>query len=662
MYYFLYKKIDYFIEYHIYCTICNYNIMETIKTYKIRNNGSRPYKVTVDDFNKKVFVYKQLDEEEKQYTTHPILEYHYKNIFIGKSFENSKYDGNTILIDLGHNIYVSIKRDISVFKSLYPIDTYFSQVGNNEIPYPYAVDTMGNIYLVIEKIILKEYTKDKCGDPYRTYYSIRDIRSFEYNSNLYDLDGKINYDNVQYHFTHTMKPLSSWKRIKTEYETISYSNSIGNIIPLTQELYCEINDNYSKYRNFEYLKMITVKDTQNNIIKKPTRLSPVMMYIYIKHYLNNNKILIDNYIIRDIIGQYKLYLDILDLLSQCAQAIDFININSQELQLFAIHGYGKAIKYLQNDKLNDELLLMVIKNNPFAIKYINNPSDELCKISVQTCGTSIRFIKKTFDMCMMAVEQNIFSFQYIGDIYYGVTKYVLNKKGRLLKYVKNQTPELCLIAVSNNGEALEFVKNQTEEICWAAIKQDGNAIYFAKEQTYEMCMYAINNGCPLFSIKQPITLEMAMLAVSRKGYNIEHVPPEIITQEMCIIAAQNELYEIDDIPPQFRTQKVYEGIINNWPYIIEDMDEPQEYHWRTAIQKDGRILQNLPNKTYELCLLAVQNKPSALEFVPIEFRTMELLTIAFTKDIKVLRYIDGPTKEVIDLANKINNKAHKYIN
>ena len=37
--------------------------------------------------------------------------------------------------------------------------------------------------------------------------------------------------------------------------------------------------------------------------------------------------------------------------------------------------------------------------------------------------------------------------------------------GLMLRHVKNQTPELCALAVQQNGNALKFVKNQTPEIC-----------------------------------------------------------------------------------------------------------------------------------------------------------------------------------------------------
>jgi len=68
----------------------------------------------------------------------------------------------------------------------------------------------------------------------------------------------------------------------------------------------------------------------------------------------------------------------------------------------------------------------------------------------------------------------------------------IKKDGMMLRYVKDQTLEICLAAVRQNGHALEFVRNQTEEICLAAIRQNINALRYVnikffkeKEKTYD---------------------------------------------------------------------------------------------------------------------------------------------------------------------------------
>lgn len=52
----------------------------------------------------------------------------------------------------------------------------------------------------------------------------------------------------------------------------------------------------------------------------------------------------------------------------------------------------------------------------------------------------------------------------------------VNKYGLALRYVRTQTPEICMAAVKKDGYALQFVHTQTPEICLAAVEQDGYAL------------------------------------------------------------------------------------------------------------------------------------------------------------------------------------------
>ena len=62
----------------------------------------------------------------------------------------------------------------------------------------------------------------------------------------------------------------------------------------------------------------------------------------------------------------------------------------------------------------------------------------------------------------------------------------------LTKVGINEDPDLT--AVKQDGCAIKYVKEQTLEICMAAVKQDGRAIVHVKEQTPEICMAAVKQN------------------------------------------------------------------------------------------------------------------------------------------------------------------------
>ena len=84
-----------------------------------------------------------------------------------------------------------------------------------------------------------------------------------------------------------------------------------------------------------------------------------------------------------------------------------------------------------------------------------------------------------------------------------LTKKWVQKNGYSLQYVKEQTEEMCLLAVQCNGSALQYVKEQTEEMCRLAVQQNGYALQYVKEQTEEMCRLAVQqNGYALQYVKE----------------------------------------------------------------------------------------------------------------------------------------------------------------
>jgi hypothetical protein len=147
--------------------------------YNTHDNYGRPYKVVINPDNF-VSVY-------KNDTNELLFNKKVNKVFIGKSPLNQMtkfsgghgkdFDGNSFLLELDDNSYQHIGRDIFTFNSYNKIIKYVSPIGNNDVPYPYAIDSDGNIYLLIEDVVLintdqfkKLYTK--YDDPYDYYYSL----------------------------------------------------------------------------------------------------------------------------------------------------------------------------------------------------------------------------------------------------------------------------------------------------------------------------------------------------------------------------------------------------------------------------------------------------------------------------------------------------------
>lgn len=159
----------------------------------IKNNPANVLIMSMNDFIEDIFY----GNPEEKIIMYGNLVKEYKkcdNIFIGKSPKNKMtefsgahgqhWDGNSILIKPnktklkyifigGHQIYE--------FEALSEITDFLSPIGNNDCPYPFAVDEQNNIYLMIEnKIILnfpinseKDFKDWEVYDDQKTFQCIK---------------------------------------------------------------------------------------------------------------------------------------------------------------------------------------------------------------------------------------------------------------------------------------------------------------------------------------------------------------------------------------------------------------------------------------------------------------------------------------------------------
>lgn len=195
------------------------------KTYVTHDNGERPF--TVEICGKTVTIHSNNGK-------HVPLTVISKKTFVGHSPVNDmtlfsggygpNFKGNSILLELGPYIYLYVGQDVTIFSTYYPIKKYVSPVGNNDVPYPYAIDEIGNIYLIVENVVLLSSSSTRRSivhkDPYDYFYTKRNItvtenmrRRFKrpdvhfMGINAYFINGE------EYTMNYSVEPEKHWGRI-----------------------------------------------------------------------------------------------------------------------------------------------------------------------------------------------------------------------------------------------------------------------------------------------------------------------------------------------------------------------------------------------------------------------------------------------------------------
>ena len=142
--------------------------------YDIHNNGAVPFKVTVNQ---------GLVDVVCTSTGKQVLSIkNPKTVFIGESpitattIHSDAYGpdfrGNSILVETNTKQYTYIGSSIYSFSTDQGIIMYVSEVGNNDVPYPYAIDGKGIYYLMLERVMIFSLPSESSFNPYSYLYAI----------------------------------------------------------------------------------------------------------------------------------------------------------------------------------------------------------------------------------------------------------------------------------------------------------------------------------------------------------------------------------------------------------------------------------------------------------------------------------------------------------
>ena len=148
-------------------------------------------------------------------------------------------------------------------------------------------------------------------------------------------------------------------------------------------------------------------------------------------------------------------------------SIRYIKNPSEDVQLAAVKQDVDVIEYIQNP--SEKVQLAAIKQGFWAIKYIRNPSEKVKLAAVQQSGYAIEYIKNPSEEVQLAAIQQL---------------------PQLITRIKNPTEKVQLAAVQIDPQLIEYIENPTEKVQLAAVEQDGNALKYIENPSLEVQLAA----------------------------------------------------------------------------------------------------------------------------------------------------------------------------
>lgn len=147
-------------------------------------------------------------------------------------------------------------------------------------------------------------------------------------------------------------------------------------------------------------------------------------------------------------------------------AIAYIKEQSKKAQVYALTFYQKVKNSLKRGRLYTE--------------NIHDPDQEIQILMLQSLSPSEEFIERVTaqntKMQFKAVKANPYYIRYIKAPDEEVVRYAVSRAPDVFQYIKNPSEELKTIAVERDGNIIQYINNPGFELKKKAVQQNGNAI------------------------------------------------------------------------------------------------------------------------------------------------------------------------------------------
>lgn len=293
---------------------------------------------------------------------------------------------------------------------------------------------------------------------------------------------------------------------------------------------------------------------------------------------------------------------------------------------FIVDLNGMLLCHIPPNCITLEIYLKALNNNYYSIEYLdvnNNVTFEdclmLCEKYVQVDGLLLEFINekfKTLKICQLALDQNIYAFEYIhlsdeitNDVYYEICKNVLKQDGMLLKYINTSflTNELCEISIKQNGDAIDYVPRNMK--------------------TYNICKQSVTYNCENL-LKIPYEFkncEIYVEALKQDGLLLSNINDDY-TMDMCNVAIEQNPHAL-------------KFILNKLTEKSNDQDDINKL-CLTSINKDPSCLKYIEDPTKEMYEAAVKNDYTMFAEMLPQYQSEQFCMEILEKHLDAFRYID----------------------
>lgn len=328
---------------------------------------------------------------------------------------------------------------------------------------------------------------------------------------------------------------------------------------------------------------------------------------------------------------------------------------------YAVTEEGQLLGQVPEEYRTPELCKIAVENDWWAIRYVPRQyqTTDLCLDIFEMNGVpfaSLPDVLKTSALCLSAVMRDHKQMKYVPDNAKTVDIALIAVKGDFTnyKYIPRdvQSEKVWMAAAIQDGFTLEVVPERfkSQDVCFESLTRNKDAYDFIPDQIKtsdlfrnrisefysnlieqsEWGQYALRSVHPDF-----ITYELYLKAIRVDPYTIrEVIRPDYHTPELCC-ASFHEPYDtdemLDDCPKMLFTPNLCAAAAKygtNYNFMCIPDELITHDLCKSFVSRDGLNLEDIPDRhrNVEICQIAVDNHPRAMDFVPEDIRGRIVVT------------------------------------
>lgn len=172
------------------------------------------------------------------------------------------------------------------------------------------------------------------------------------------------------------------------------------------------------------------------------------------------------------------------------ELVDMIPDIDQEVLDSTLDINGNCLKMIKDATY--EQMTRAVARDGSAIEFVEDPDHTLQVLAIQDAEANAGLIQNpTYELVAMMIAKNPYSIEWIKHPHRDHQEYVLKERpDDGIHYLQEIDEDIAIRHIQSNPEQIELMVHQTEECCWAALNEDGRLIKKIRNPTPEMVSYA----------------------------------------------------------------------------------------------------------------------------------------------------------------------------